>query len=323
MTTAEQISNLDSAAEPSEMLPKEFLLKYPLLNIIGNTPLVEIAVFKEEFPNVNIMAKAEWRNPGGSLKDRPVLLMLGKALLSGELKEGQTILDSSSGNAGIAYAMIGAVLGFDVEIIVPGNASRERIERMKAHGATVITTDPLEGYDEALREVHRRYDENPDNYFFVDQYKNDNNWKAHYYGTANEIIQQTHGDITHFVSGVGTGGSITGIGRRLKEYNPDIKIVMVDAEPFPGIEGLKPLDEPNSIIPEIFDSTLVDEKIKVRAEDAKGMTEMLAKRGFFLGQSSGAYLYACGEMAKNVSEANIVTLLPDIGERYFSTGLWS
>ncbi|MCH8927990.1 MAG: cysteine synthase family protein [Candidatus Marinimicrobia bacterium] len=305
------------------MLPKEFLLKYPLLNIIGNTPLVEIAVFKEEFPNINIMAKAEWRNPGGSLKDRPVLLMLGKALLSGELKEGQTILDSSSGNAGIAYAMIGAVLGFDVEIIVPGNASRERIERMKAHGATVITTDPLEGYDEALREVHRRYDENPDKYFFVDQYKNDNNWKAHYYGTANEIIQQTHGDITHFVSGVGTGGSITGIGRRLKEYNPDIKIVMVDAEPFPGIEGLKPLDEPNSIIPEIFDSTLVDEKIKVQAEDAKGMTEMLAKRGFFLGQSSGAYLYACGEMAKNVSEANIVTLLPDIGERYFSTGLWS
>ncbi len=323
MTTATKISDLGYAVESSDILPKEFLQQYPLLKIIGNTPLVEISVFKEEFPNVKIMAKAEWRNPGGSIKDRPVLLMLGKAVLSGELKKGQTILDSSSGNAGIAYSMIGAALGFEVEIIVPGNASRERIERMKAHGASLIITDPSEGYDEALREVHRRYDENPEKYFFVDQYKNDNNWKAHYHGTANEIIQQSGGDITHFISGVGTGGSITGIGRRLKEYNPDIKIVMVDAEPFPGIEGLKPLDEPDSIIPEIFDSTLVDDKIYVRAEDAKSATEKLAKSGFFLGQSSGAYLFVCGEVAKNVSEAKIVTLLPDIGERYFSSGLWS
>ena len=145
MTTTKQISNLDYTVESSEMLPKKFLQQYPLLNIIGNTPLIEISVFKEDFPNVEIMAKAEWRNPGGSIKDRPVLLMLGKALLSGELEEGQIILDSSSGNAGIAYSMIGAVLGFEVEIIVPGNASRERVERMKAHGASVISTDPLEG----------------------------------------------------------------------------------------------------------------------------------------------------------------------------------
>ena len=318
-----QISNLDITTESSEMLPKEFLLKYPLLNIIGNTPLIKLDIFKNEYPNVNIMAKAEWRNPGGSIKDRPVLLMLGKAVLSGDLKEGQIILDSSSGNAGIAYSMIGAALGFDVEIIVPGNASRERIERMKAHGATVITTDPLEGYDEALREVHRRYEENPEKYFLVDQYKNEYNWKAHYYGTANEIIHQSGEIVTHFVSGVGTGGSITGIGRRLKEYNPDLKIVMVNAESFPGIEGLKPLDEPDSIIPDIYDSSLVDEKIELRAEDATKMTMKLAKRGLFVGQSSGAYVYACGEIAKNVSEANIVTLLPDLGERYFSTGLWN
>lgn len=323
MTTLQKNRILDYKIDSSDMLPKEFLEKYPLLNIIGNTPLVEISVLREDYPKVKIMAKAEWRNPGGSLKDRPVLLMLGKAMISGDLKEGQTILDSSSGNAGIAYSMIGAVLGFKVEIIVPGNASRERIERMKAHGASVITTDPLEGYDEALREVHRRYDENPDKYFFVDQYKNDNNWKAHYHGTANEIIKQTSGDITHFISGVGTGGSITGIGRRLKEYNSNIKIVMVNAESFPGIEGLKPLDEPDSIIPEIFDSNLIDEKINVSAEDAKGMTEKLAKSGFFLGQSSGAYIYVCGEVAKNVVDAKIVTLLPDIGERYFSSGLWS
>ena len=318
-----QISDLDITTESSEMLPKEFLLKYPLLNIIGNTPLIKLDIFKNEYPNVNILAKAEWRNPGGSIKDRPVLLMLGKAVLSGDLKEGQIILDSSSGNAGIAYSMIGAALGFDVEIIVPGNASRERIERMKAHGATVITTDPLEGYDEALREVHRRYEENPEKYFLVDQYKNEYNWKAHYYGTANEIIHQSGEIVTHFVSGVGTGGSITGIGRRLKEYNPDLKIVMVNAESFPGIEGLKPLDEPDSIIPDIYDSSLVDEKIELRAEDATKMTMKLAKRGLFVGQSSGAYVYACGEIAKNVSEANIVTLLPDLGERYFSTGLWN
>ena len=322
MTEAQQIGNIDKVVDSSELLPEEFLQKYPLLKIIGNTPLIKLDIFKNKYPNVNIMAKAEWRNPGGSIKDRPVLLMLGKAVLSGELKEGQTILDSSSGNAGIAYSMIGAALGFDVEIIVPGNASRERIERMKAHGATITTTDPLEGYDEALREVHRIYDANPEKYFLVDQYKNEYNWKAHYYGTAKEIIHQTDENVTHFVSGVGTGGSITGIGRRLKEYYPDLKIVMVNAESFPGIEGLKPLDEPDSIIPYIYDSTLVDEKIDLRAEDAKNTTVKLAKSGFFVGQSSGAYVYACGEVAKNVSEANIVTLLPDIGERYFSTGLW-
>ena len=245
------------------------------------------------------------------------------AMLSGELREGQIILDSSSGNAGIAYSMIGAILGIGVEIVVPGNASRERIERIKAHGATVIHTDPLEGYDEALREAHRRYENNPDKYFLIDQYSNEENWKAHYYGTAEEIMDQSKDKITHFVSGVGTGGSITGIGRRLKEYYPGIKIVMVNAEPFPGIEGLKPLDEPDSIIPQIFDASLVDEKIDVSAEDSKRICAKLASHGFFVGQSSGAYLYACGETAKKIGEGHIVTLLPDMGERYFSAGLWS
>ncbi len=306
-----------------ETIPEEFFSKYPALRLIGNTDLVEIDLFAIEQPGVKISAKAEWLNPGGSLKDRPVLRMLAMAMLSGELKEGQIILDSSSGNAGIAYAMIGAILGIGVEIVVPGNASRERLDRIKAHGATVISTDPLEGYDEALREAHRRYEENPDKYFLIDQYSNENNWKAHYYGTAKEIIEQTKDKITHFVSGVGTGGSITGIGRRLKEFDPEIKIVMVNAEPFPGIEGLKPLDEPDSIIPKIFDSSLVDEKIDVSAEDSKRICKKLASRGFFVGQSSGAYLYACGETAKKIGEGHIVTLLPDLGERYFSAGLWS
>ena len=309
--------------EKIETIPEEFFSKYPALRLIGNTDLVEIDLFANEQPRVKISAKAEWLNPGGSLKDRPVLRMLAMAMLSGELKERQIILDSSSGNAGIAYAMIGAILGIGVEIVVPGNASRERLDRIKAHGATVISTDPLEGYDEALREAHRRYEENPDKYFLIDQYSNENNWKAHYYGTAKEIIEQTKDKITHFVSGVGTGGSITGIGRRLKEFDPEIKIVMVNAEPFPGIEGLKPLDEPDSIIPKIFDSSLVDEKINVSAEDSKLICKKLASRGFFVGQSSGAYLYACGETAKKIGDGHIVTLLPDLGERYFSAGLWS
>jgi len=309
--------------ETLETIPEEFFLKYPALRLIGNTDLVELTVFSDEQPGVKISAKTEWLNPGGSVKDRPVLRMIAMAMLSGELREGQIILDSSSGNAGIAYSMIGAILGIGVEIVVPGNASRERIERIKAHGATVIHTDPLEGYDEALREAHRRYEDNPDKYFLIDQYSNEENWKAHYYGTAEEIIDQSKDKITHFVSGVGTGGSITGIGRRLKEYYPGIKIVMVNAEPFPGIEGLKPLDEPDSIIPQIFDASLVDEKINVSAEDSKRICAKLASHGFFVGQSSGAYLYACGETAKKIGEGHIVTLLPDMGERYFSAGLWS
>jgi len=309
--------------ETLDAIPEEFFLKYPALRLIGNTDLVEIAIFSDEQPGVKISAKTEWLNPGGSVKDRPVLRMIAMAMLSGELKEGQIILDSSSGNAGIAYSMIGAILGIKVEIVVPGNASRERIDRIKAHGATVISTDPLEGYDEALRETHRRYEENPDKYFLIDQYSNEENWKSHYYGTAEEIIEQSKDKITHFVSGVGTGGSITGIGRRLKEYYPGMKIVMVNAEPFPGIEGLKPLDEPDSIIPQIYDASLVDEKIDVSAEDSKLICAKLASHGFFVGHSSGAYLYACRETAKKIGEGHIVTLLPDMGERYFSAGLWS
>ena len=315
--------NAKTDNESLEIIPEEFFKKYPALRLIGNTDLVELSVFSDEYPGVKISAKAEWLNPGGSIKDRPVLRMLAMAMLSGELKEGQIILDSSSGNAGIAYSMIGAILGIGVEMVVPGNASRERLERIKAHGATVIQTDPLEGYDEALREAHRRKEDDPNKYFLVDQYSNENNWKSHYYGTAEEIIKQTKNNITHFVSGVGTGGSITGIGRRLKEQYPGIKIVMVNAEPFPGIEGLKPLDEPDSIIPQIFDAGIVDEKIDVSAEDSKRICAILASQGFFVGQSSGAYLYACGETAKKIGEGHIVTLLPDLGERYFSAGLWS
>ncbi|MBI1923981.1 cysteine synthase family protein [Candidatus Poribacteria bacterium] len=298
------------------------LSNYPILQQIGNTPLVKIDLFSDELPNVEIYAKAEMYNPGASIKDRPVLRMLTEAIQSGELTRDKTILDSTSGNAGIAYAMIGAVLGYRVELVIPGNASEERKKRIKAHGANIIYTDPLQGYDEALREVHRRHEASPEKYFFADQYKNDNNWRAHYDTTAVEIWEQTDGKLTHFVAGVGTGGTITGVGRRLKEYNPAIQICCISPDEFPGIEGLKPMGKPEDIVPEIFDESVVDCKIPVTIDQAYEICNRLAKRGWFVGQSSGGYLQGAYEVAKQIGKGVIVTVFNDLGERYFSTRLW-
>jgi len=220
---------------------REFHERYPALNLIGNTRMVEILCFKEEFPEVSIYAKAEYANPGGSLKDRPVRRMLLEAMIAGKIGKGQIVLDSSSGNAGIAYAMLGAMMKIPVQIVVPGNASRERKMRIAAHGATLVQTDPMEGYDEALREGHRIAEREPDRFFHCNQYSNDNNWISHYHETAAEILLQTDGKLTYFVSGIGTGGTITGIGRRLKKDLPGVEIVQIVPEDFPGIEGLKPL----------------------------------------------------------------------------------
>ena len=197
---------------------------------------MRIDLFRDEFPDVEVYAKTEMFNPGGSIKDRSVLRMLTEAIVSGALSSGKTILDSTSGNAGVAYAMIGRVLGYPVELVIPGNASMERKKRIKAHGARIIFTDPSEGYDEALREVHRRAETDPDRYFFCDQYANEHNWQAHYDTTAVEILEQTGGRVTKFMAGVGTGGTITGVGRRLKEYNPDIELHCVIPERFPGVD---------------------------------------------------------------------------------------
>ena len=232
--------------------------------------------------SISLFAKAEWLNPGGSLKDRPVKRMLTHAIESGELTKDKIIIDSSSGNAGIAYSMIGNALGYDVQIVIPGNASQERKERMKAHGTTIIETDPIEGYDEALRHVHHLVEEDPDKYFLCDQYANDNNWLSHYHGTAEEILDQMDGEFQHFVGGVGTGGSITGIGRRLKEVFPDIQIHGVRPEVWPGIEGLKPLGSPEDIVPKIFDESVVDEWIYITADEAKHWCNKVAKNGLFL-----------------------------------------
>jgi cysteine synthase B len=300
----------------------EYREKYPQLSLIGNTPLVRLNLFLSEYPEINIFAKVESMNPGGSIKDRPVFRMLIEALKSGKLNEDKTILDSSSGNAGIAYAMIGKILGIKVKLVMPENSSAERKKRIRAHGAEMVLTDAMDGYDEALRTCHRIYEEDPEKYFFPDQYSNDWNWKAHYETTGPEILSEMSGPITHFVSGVGTGGTITGVGRYLKERIPNLKIISVRPEDFPGIEGLKPLNNPKDIRPAILDESIIDEWIDVTSDDAYLFCQKLAENGLFVGQSSGAYLSAVYQIAIREERATIVTIFSDLGERYFSTGLW-
>jgi len=303
-------------------LLEPWLDRYPALRAIGHTPLVPVGLFHEQLPDVEVFAKMECLNPGGSLKDRPVLRMVLGALADGRLKPGKTILDSSSGNAGIAYAMIGRMLGLAVEIVIPDNASAERKKRMRAHGARLVVTDPLLGYDEALREVNRRARADPERYFFCDQYGNDDNWRAHYETTAEEILDQTGGRLTHVVAGVGTGGTITGLGRRLKQHDPNIRLVCILPEAFPGVEGLKPLGRPEDIVPAILDESVIDERVPVTVDEAYAMCQRLAAAGFFVGQSSGAYLAGVEHVAHRERHGRFVTLFNDLGERYFSTRLW-
>jgi cysteine synthase B len=284
--------------------------------------MVEILCLREEFPEIRVYAKAEYTNPGGSLKDRPVRRMLLEALIEGKIGKGQVVLDSSSGNAGIAYAMLGAMMKLPVTIVVPGNASRERKMRIRAHGANLIQTDPLEGYDEALREGHRIAEREPEKYFHCDQYANDNNWLSHFETTAPEILAQTGGKLTHFVAGIGTGGTVTRVGRRLKKEISSVEIVQIIPEDFPGIEGLKPLESPGDIIPKILDKSVIDQTVRVSSTDAARMCALLAGYGIFAGQSSGAYLQGVYDTAKRIRKGVVVTLLNDIGERYMSTGLW-
>ncbi len=333
----------------AEVVPprfRSFFEKAPLLALIGNTPLVTVPIFQKELPYCRFLAKLESVNPGGSIKDRPVRRMFLEALLSGELGPGKTLIDSSSGNAGISYAMLGAALGIDVELVVPGNASLERKRRIVAHGARLIETPAGLGYDEALREAHRRHHADPDRYFMPDQYRNLNNVRAHYEETAEEILRDLSsfpsplaggapfggegqgewadiGGPIHFIAGVGTGGTITGVGRRLKEVINGVHVVMAVPELFPGIEGLKPLDQPDAIIPEIFDPTVVDEKVLVQVEESLAMAARLAREmGLFVGQSSGAFLKAAYNVACREKQGTFITVFSDLGERYFSAGLW-
>jgi S-sulfo-L-cysteine synthase (O-acetyl-L-serine-dependent) len=289
---------------------------------IGNTPLLRVRLFERECPDVSIYAKAEFMNPGGSVKDRPALRMIEEGERSGRLTHDRVIIDSTSGNTGIAYAMIGAAKGYSVRLVMPANVSDERCKLVAAYGAEIDFSDPLEGSDGAIRMVRAMYDENPDAYFMPDQYNNDANWRAHYDGTGAEIWEQTRGTVTHFVAALGTSGTFMGVTRRLKEMNARIQCISVQpAEPWHGLEGLKHMA--TSIVPGIYDASLADDDIGVETEPAYDIARELARtEGILAGHSSGAALWAAGEVARRIDHGVIVTVLPDGGDRYLSTGLY-
>jgi cysteine synthase B len=293
-----------------------------ILGQVGHTPLLSFSRIVKDLDHVEIYAKAEWFNPGGSVKDRPALRMIEEGERSGALTREKIILDSSSGNTGIAYAWIGAVKGYRVQLAVPGNVSQARKRILQAYGAEVIYTDPLSGSDGVIREAHRRYEADPEQYFMPDQYNNPANWWAHYDTTGPEIIAQTQGRVTHFIAGVGTSGTLMGTGRRLREFNPDIQVAaLLPAEDLHGIEGLKHLE--TAIVPGIWDERFSDLKLTVSTEEAYDMARRLAlEEGVLVGQSAGAAVWAALDLARRISEGVIVTILPDAGERYFSTRLW-
>lgn len=290
-----------------------------LLSYIGNTPLIQIRRMTKHLRGVQILAKAEWLNPGGSVKDRVGFRIIEDGERSGRLTREKVILDSTSGNTGIAYAMIGAIKGYQVEMVVPANVNEERKKALDAFGAKLIFTDPLLGSDGAFLEAKRIYEADPDRYFKGDQYNNPSNWKAHYETTGVEILRQSRGKVTHFVAGVGTGGTLIGTGRKLKEYNPDIKIFGVQPDSgFHGIEGLKHVE--TAIRPGIYEESILDGTFFVKTEDAYWTAIRLAKEeGLLVGPSSGAALWASLKLAESIDTGVVVTIFPDGGARYFST----
>jgi cysteine synthase B len=293
-----------------------------LLALVGNTPLLRIERIGRQYPHVEIYAKCEWANPGGSVKDRPALNIIRQAEQSGLMSRNKILLDSTSGNTGIAYAMICAARGYRLKLAMPANVSIERKRILHAYGAEVIYTDPMEGSDGAIREVRRLAAEHPDLYFYANQYDNPANWQAHYYGTAVEICRQTAGRITHFVAGLGTSGTFVGTARRLKELNPDIRCISFQPDsPFHGLEGLKHM--PSAIKPGIYDPTLADENLWITTEEAYVMTRRLAREeGLLVGISSGAAMAASLEVARRIERGVIVTIFCDSGDKYLSERFW-
>jgi S-sulfo-L-cysteine synthase (O-acetyl-L-serine-dependent) len=295
-----------------------------LESAIGNTPLIRLRTITKDLPeNVEIYAKAEFMNPGGSVKDRAALAMITAGEKSGELTKGKTILDATSGNTGIAYAMIGAARGYKVALTLPGNASSTRKRILKLYGAEIIETDQMQGTDGAQIKAKELAAAFPDKYFYPDQYNNEANWQAHYTTTAPEIWAQTNGRITHFVAGLGTTGTFVGTSRRLKEYNPKINTISMQPDsPLHGLEGMKHLE--TAIVPGIYDAKVADESVEVATEDAQGMTRRLAREeGLFVGVSAGANVFAALRMAKELKEnAVIVTILCDGGGKYLNEGFW-
>jgi len=294
-----------------------------LISRIGSTPLIRLQRVVGDLPaSVEIYGKAEWFNPGGSVKDRPALNMILEGERSGRLKPGKIILDATSGNTGIAYAMIGAVKGYRVRLCMPENATEERKRILHAYGAELVLTSPMDGSDGAIRMAKKLYAENPDLYFYSDQYGNDANWQAHYYTTAIEIWEQTEHRITHFVAGLGTSGTFMGTTRRLKEFNPKIQCAAFQPDsPFHGLEGLKYMD--SAIVPAIYDPSVADRQLRVSTEDAYRMVKRAAREeGLLIGVSAGAAIAASIQVAQELSSGVIVTVLCDSADKYLSERFW-
>jgi len=294
-----------------------------VLDLIGNTPLLEINRITEGIPaGIKIYAKLEGLNPGGSVKDRPALRMVQEGLKDKKLRPGKTILDSTSGNTGIALALIGSVLGYPVELVMPGNVSAERKQIIHAYGAKVTYSDPMEGSDGAIRLCRKILEENPEKYFKPDQYFNPMNPQAHYENTGPEIYRQTNGTVSHFVAGIGTGGTVMGTGRYLKEVNPNVQVIAVEPDDaLHGLEGLKHMA--SSIVPGIYHEEELDDKIPVSTEDAYSMVYRLSQEeGVLVGQSSGAAMFAAIKIARKLRAGTIVTIFPDFGDKYLTTNLW-
>ncbi len=294
-----------------------------VLDLIGDTPLIEIRKIAEGIsPSVRIFAKLEGFNPGGSVKDRPALKMVQEGIKSGKLARGKTIIDSTSGNTGIALAMIGRVLGYPVELVMPSNVSAERKRIIDAYGAKVTYSDPLEGSDGAIRLCREILHKAPEKYFKPDQYFNPMNPQAHYETTGPEIYRQTDGQITHFIAGIGTSGTIMGTGRYLKEKNPKIRVIAVEPDDaLHGLEGLKHMA--TSIVPGIYHENEVDEKFPASTEAAYAMVYRLSQEeGILVGQSSGAAMHATLQIARKLRSGVLVTVFPDFGDKYLTTNLW-
>jgi len=294
-----------------------------VLDMIGRTPLVRLHQFERETPGVELYAKAEWQNPGGSVKDRAAARMILDGEASGKLIAGKTILDATSGNTGIAYAMVGAARGYKVKLCVPENASPERKLILRALGAELVLTNPLESTDGAIREARRLYADDPERYFYPDQYNNDANWKAHYDTTAPEIIEQTSGRLTHFVAGLGTSGTFVGTGRRLRKHSAAVKLISFQPNsPFHGLEGLKHMA--SAIVPGIYDPALADEDLRIDTESAYRMVRRLAREeGMMAGISSGAAMCAMLNVAQRLESGIVVTVFPDGAEKYLTDKFWT
>jgi cysteine synthase B len=294
-----------------------------ILAQVGNTPLIRIHLFDETHPGVEFWAKAEWFNPGGSVKDRPAKRMIEEAERRGELTRDRTIIDSTSGNTGIGYAMVAAAKGYRLTLVMPGNVSKERIETVRAYGAEIVFSDPGEGSDGAILRCRELIAETPERWFWPDQYNNPDNPLAHYHTTAPEIWEQTDGRVTHFVAGLGTSGTLVGTGRRLHELNPEIRVVAAQpSSAWHGLEGLKHI--PTAIRPGIYDESVHDLLLDVETEPAYDLARRLARtEGILVGHSCGAALWAAAEVARGLTGGVVVMVFPDGGDRYLSSGLYT